>query len=139
MRYTYIEVGGILKVLRFFTSVIDGDSVVIRGFSKAIDSLRALPLSIMFYEGGGEPLESIISQGLSDVGIFIGAEGGFSQGEVDLAKSAGVHIATLGPRILRTETAPICALSVIMYANGEMRMVYLFTSANEKSATYCGN
>ena len=49
------------------------------------------------------------------VGIFIGPEGGFEEEEVERAKAAGAHAVTLGKRILRTETAGLTALSILMY------------------------
>ncbi len=49
-----------------------------------------------------------------DIQIIIGPEGGFSEEEVDKAVKAGVHPFTLGKRILRTETASIAALSIVM-------------------------
>lgn len=50
----------------------------------------------------------------SAIGILIGPEGGFSQKEVDLAKKANVRIFSLGSRILRTETAAIAALALLL-------------------------
>lgn len=50
------------------------------------------------------------------VAVFIGPEGGFDISEVDAAKAAGAHVITLGRRILRTETAAITMLSVLMFA-----------------------
>ena len=49
------------------------------------------------------------------VGIFIGPEGGFEREEVDLALASGAKALTLGRRILRTETAGLAVLSVLMY------------------------
>lgn len=49
------------------------------------------------------------------VGIFIGPEGGFEREEVELAMEAGAYPVTLGKRILRTETAGMTMLSVLMY------------------------
>ena len=49
-----------------------------------------------------------------EIHIFIGPEGGFDQQEIDLAISNGVKLFTFGPRILRTETAAISALSIIL-------------------------
>lgn len=49
------------------------------------------------------------------VGVFIGPEGGFCQSEIDLAMEAGVKPVTLGKRILRTETAGMMMLSVMMF------------------------
>ena len=52
--------------------------------------------------------------------IFIGPEGGFQREEVGMLTENGAKAATLGPRILRTETAPMAALSVLMFALGEI-------------------
>ena len=52
--------------------------------------------------------------------IMTGPEGGFSEDEVRLAEEAGMKICSLGPRILRCETAPLCALSAVLYAAGAL-------------------
>ena len=52
--------------------------------------------------------------------LFIGPEGGFAEAEVRFAQEHGAKIATLGPRILRTETAPIAALAAIMLATDNL-------------------
>ena len=49
------------------------------------------------------------------IGFFIGPEGGFEEAEVALAKEAGAEVITLGRRILRTETAGLTVLSILMY------------------------
>jgi 16S rRNA (uracil1498-N3)-methyltransferase len=49
------------------------------------------------------------------VAVLIGPEGGFSEAELALAESSGFTRVTLGPRILRTETAPVAALAVIQH------------------------
>ena len=49
------------------------------------------------------------------IGIFIGPEGGFEEEEVTKALEAGAHAITLGRRILRTETAGLAILSVLMF------------------------
>ena len=55
------------------------------------------------------------------VGILIGPEGGISGQEAHwLAENAGAKLVTLGPRILRTETAGLCALTMVMAFRGEM-------------------
>ena len=48
------------------------------------------------------------------IGVMIGPEGGFDDNEIALAESAGGKVVSLGKRILRTETAAITALSMIM-------------------------
>ncbi len=59
---------------------------------------------------------------LSDgkVTLLIGPEGGFSPSEIQQAQQAGFHPLSLGPRILRTETAAIVALSVIQHHLGDL-------------------
>ena len=54
------------------------------------------------------------------VDICIGPEGGFAEEEIEAARLKGWHAVGLGPRILRTETAGIALLSVLMYWAGEM-------------------
>lgn len=75
---------------------------------------------IVFYEGGGEPLKNIIKPDTKSVSIYIGSEGGFDKDEVDMIVENGATVATLGPRILRTQTAPVCALSCIMMLTDNM-------------------
>jgi len=52
--------------------------------------------------------------------LLIGPEGGFSPTEVTWARERGAHTISLGPRILRTETAGLVALSLILYALGDL-------------------
>lgn len=51
--------------------------------------------------------------------FLIGPEGGLNDAEVDQAQNAGFHAARLGPRVLRTETAPVVALSVAQQLWGD--------------------
>ncbi|HIZ16549.1 MAG TPA: 16S rRNA (uracil(1498)-N(3))-methyltransferase [Firmicutes bacterium] len=77
-------------------------------------------LNIFFYECGGKPMSELNLAGIKTINIFIGPEGGYSPAEAKTAENAGFFTATLGSRILRTETAPVAALSVIMYITGNM-------------------
>jgi 16S rRNA (uracil1498-N3)-methyltransferase len=54
-------------------------------------------------------------KGKKSAGIIIGPEGGFDPGEVELAEKAGARTITLGNRILRTETAGMALLSILMF------------------------
>ena len=77
-------------------------------------------LKILFYEGGGESLCKLIPRDIKSVSVYIGPEGGFEQSEVELLKARGACVATLGARILRTQTAPVAALTAIMLLTGNM-------------------
>lgn len=57
---------------------------------------------------------------LGSIALVIGPEGGISANEIDRLKAAGAHCVTLGRRVLRTETAGLCALAVVQCALGEM-------------------
>lgn len=64
--------------------------------------------------------QALFGKKAKTAGIFIGPEGGFDPEEAALLKKAGANAATLGPRILRTETAGLVALSALLYEWGEM-------------------
>ena len=88
-------------------------------FSEALQMAKTLDINVIPYEcakgmNGTREIFGSIKPGKS-VGIFIGPEGGFEESEVEKAKEAGVHPVTLGKRILRTETAGLTTLSILMY------------------------
>lgn len=100
-----------------------------RGIIPKIDNMTSLQqalteddsdLKIIFYEGGGSPLTEIVDKSCKSVSVYIGPEGGFEKEEVELALSHGAKKATLGPRILRTQTAPVAALTSIMLLTGNL-------------------
>jgi 16S rRNA (uracil1498-N3)-methyltransferase len=55
----------------------------------------------------------------SSIALLIGPEGGLTDTERETASSAGFRRVRLGPRILRTETAPLAALSILQYLSGD--------------------
>ena len=88
-------------------------------FKQALEKAGELDVLLLPYECAEgmdytRRLVSDIKPGNS-VGIFIGPEGGFDKAELELARSAGCDIITLGKRILRTDTAGMMLMSVIMY------------------------
>ncbi len=76
--------------------------------------------TLLCYEGGGEPIGQLVSPADKELSLVIGPEGGFDPAEVAAVTAAGGRIATLGPRILRCETAPLAALAVLMEKSGNM-------------------
>lgn len=76
---------------------------------------------ILFYECGGAPLTELVSADAKEISLFIGPEGGISGQELEAAVAADVQAATLGPRILRTETAPLAALTAVMLLTDNLR------------------
>lgn len=93
-------------------------------FDECIAELKECDESFMCYEKGGVSLSktglSNAAEGVKTIGLFIGCEGGFETHEAESCGLAGVTVVSLGPRILRCETAPLAALSVIMSLTGNM-------------------
>lgn len=91
----------------------------VMSFQEAVAYGEKLNIRLMPYENaeGIEETRHLVS-GLGrgmDVGVFIGPEGGFEETEVEHAIKHGWKPITLGKRILRTETAGLTVLSVLMY------------------------
>ena len=91
----------------------------VMSYNEALAYAKKLDVVLIPYElaEGMEETRQIVAdirQGQS-VGIFIGPEGGFEVEEVERAKMQGILPVTLGKRILRTETAGLTMLSILMY------------------------
>jgi 16S rRNA (uracil1498-N3)-methyltransferase len=83
------------------------------------------PLRLIPWEGErsltlGEALRACNFSAAPRIELFVGPEGGFTDTEIDWAQRHGVRPVTLGPRVLRAETAGLVATTVILYHAGEM-------------------
>lgn len=87
---------------------------------EAIGQMKELDISVICYEKGGKSLSQIELKEKKSIGIFIGSEGGFEESEASLCAENGIIPVGLGARILRCETAPIAALSIIMHLTDNM-------------------
>lgn len=90
-------------------------------YAEALRQAAQTDLPVLFYENEHAHTfrAAIEAQPFASAALITGPEGGFEEAEVMQAQQAGVKICTLGARILRCETAPLCALSALMYAAGE--------------------
>lgn len=88
-------------------------------WSQALSRLSGEP-ALVFYEGGGRPLRELVTPSTRRLSVFVGPEGGFDPEEIDAIRRQGGGVATLGPRILRCETAPLAALTLLMHLSGNM-------------------
>lgn len=88
-------------------------------FNEALVMTEDLDTAIIPYEkaDGIEASRTLISNAAhsGSVGVFIGPEGGFDDSEINKAMSKGIMPVTLGRRILRTETAGLTTLSLLMF------------------------
>ena len=91
------------------------------GYQEALTRAASADKAILFYENEDALTlrMSLERSSWNSVSLMTGPEGGFETAEVEKARSAGLEICTLGKRILRCETAPLCALSAVMYHAGE--------------------
>lgn len=90
-------------------------------YAQALSCAAQADRAILFYENEqAVTLKMALEDGpFSTVSLLTGPEGGLEEREVAQAREAGLRVCTLGRRILRCETAPLCALSAVMYASGE--------------------
>lgn len=95
--------------------------VVLDSLKTALERAGKADLSVLFYENERATTlkMALESTDFQTISLLTGPEGGLEEKEVEAAKNAGLQICTLGTRILRCETAPLCALSAVMYATGE--------------------
>ncbi len=95
---------------------------VLSSFSAVIAEAAEASLPVLFYENeDGFSFSDAIGSvtDLRTASLITGPEGGLTEEEVCAAREAGLFVCTLGRRILRCETAPLCALSALMFASGE--------------------
>ena len=95
--------------------------LVLGSFPEALSRAAQADKALMFYEHEESlTLQMALSGGsYRTVSLLTGPEGGLEEAEVARAREAGLQVCTLGRRILRCETAPLCALSAVMYDAGE--------------------
>jgi len=94
------------------------------GFDRLLESAPAYELRIIFWEQASEPLTaqrfSGIPAGPASILIVLGPEGGFTDEEARAAVAAGFISASLGPRILRAETAAVAACAIVQHLFGDL-------------------
>ena len=95
--------------------------LVLPGYTAALKRAAQADKGILFYENEqAVTLRMSLQTGTyRTVSLLTGPEGGLEEREVQQAMEAGLQVCTLGKRILRCETAPLCALSAVMYDAGE--------------------
>ena len=90
-------------------------------YKAALERAAQADKALLFYENErATTLRMALQSGpYETVSLLTGPEGGLEEKEVAQALEAGLQVCTLGSRILRCETAPLCALSAVMYDAGE--------------------
>lgn len=93
----------------------------VNSYKEALKQAATADKALLFYENEQATTlkMALTSSPYHTVSLLTGPEGGLEPSEVEQAKEAGLQVCTLGKRILRCETAPLCALSAVMYDAGE--------------------
>lgn len=88
-------------------------------FHSAVQDLPEWAFPVLAWSHGQSPPILNVLFGITpshkEIRIYVGPEGGFSSQEVEIAKQAGVRLASLGENILRIETAAIASLAAVAY------------------------
>ena len=94
---------------------------VLASYKEALAQAATADMALLFYENERATTlqQTLNSKSYHTVSLLSGPEGGFEAWEVEQAMDAGLTVCTLGSRILRCETAPLCALSAVMFHSGE--------------------
>lgn len=86
-----------------------------------LQEAAAADLPLIFYERErNNSLRSLVQVPWRSAAVLTGPEGGYTEAEIAAAVEAGLRSASLGARILRCETAPLAALTALLFAAGEM-------------------
>lgn len=90
-------------------------------YKNALEMMKELDQNVILYEEeGGVSFGEVDLTGAKTVGLVIGSEGGFDREEAEACTAVGAAQVWLGKRILRCETAPITALSILMFLTNNM-------------------
>lgn len=94
-------------------------------FSEMLEELKNQDLIVVPYEnednfGIKKLMSNVKKENVKKIAVVIGPEGGFEEKEIVILKNSGAEIVTLGPRILRTETAGFVCTSLLMYELGDI-------------------
>lgn len=97
------------------SDVVQVDNIY--SFSDVVKSVSEHEKCIVAYENETIGLKSFLKEnnGLKEIAIIIGAEGGFNENEIQELTTAGCYSISLGDRILRAETASLNLISILMY------------------------
>lgn len=94
-------------------------------FEAMMEKMNSMDLIVVPYENAeGYGIKNMVKDlkidSITDIAIVIGPEGGFEEDEISKLKDMGAHIVTLGPRILRTESAGFVCTAILQYELGDV-------------------
>lgn len=98
---------------------------LMENYEAVLERAQTSDLKIIFWESENRPLQSLVEtpqpdRSVRDIFLIMGPEGGFAIQEVDQAVARGFQSISLGPRILKAETATVTACALIQYLFGDL-------------------
>lgn len=94
--------------------------LALSSYESALQRAASAEKALFFYENENQrTLSDALAGEFQTISLMTGPEGGFAPQEAEQAQKVGLEICSLGRRILRCETAPLCALSAVMFQAGE--------------------
>lgn len=87
-------------------------------FGEAVVPIRGM--AVMLHEGATDRLNAVLPDDVTWVHLLVGPEGGFSDSEIAEAQECGVRMASLGPSVLRTETAAVVGAALVLARYGRL-------------------
>jgi 16S rRNA (uracil1498-N3)-methyltransferase len=88
------------------------------GLEEAVADVSGV--GVMLHEGASDRINGLLPDGADHLHLLVGPEGGFSDSEVALAMDTGFRVASLGPAILRTETAAVVGAALMLARYGRL-------------------
>ena len=97
----------------------------VMNFKEALEHLKDEEVVIVPYESEENlGIKKVLKECTGKkINVIIGPEGGFDESEIESLKNINAHIVTLGPRILRTETAGFTTTALILYELGDLGVI----------------
>jgi 16S rRNA (uracil1498-N3)-methyltransferase len=89
-------------------------------WNKFLTEIARESQALVLWEGADEPLRAHLTDRAERIALVIGPEGGLDTDEADALRAVGGRLVSLGPRILRTELAPVAAAAAILYHYGQL-------------------
>ena len=85
------------------------------GWDELVARVKGEPACAVLWEEASTPLRTALAEGAERIALVIGPEGGLDRSEAEQLASAGAHLVSLGPHIIRTENAPVVAAAAVLF------------------------
>jgi 16S rRNA (uracil1498-N3)-methyltransferase len=89
-------------------------------WSELVQRMASEPTPVVLWEEATRRFRTVLEEAAGRVALVVGPEGGLDRTEAEMLEGTGAALTSLGPRILRTENAPVVAATAVLYHYGLM-------------------